>query len=69
MTKSGGLGFPHDEVCYGFFYFIPPFYTSVKEADISFISASLYGNCLPDGDLDTSLIRMQAFGPMFLTNY
>ena len=51
------------------FYFIPPFYTFVKEADISFISASLYGNCCPDGNLDTSLIRMQAFGPMFLTNY
>ena len=29
---------------------------------------SLYGNCFPDGNLDTSLIRMQAFGPMSLTN-
>ena len=44
------------------------FHPSVKEADISFISASLYGNCFPDGNLDTSLIRMQAFGPMSLTN-
>ena len=51
------------------FLFHPSVLYVCQKADISFISASLYGNCFPDGDLDTSLIRMQAFGPMFLTNY
>ena len=54
------LGFPNDEVKYGFLNFVTPFYTPVAETDTSFYIGKFIHE-LESGDVDTFLTRLRAF--------
>lgn len=55
------LGFPNEEVKYGFLSFLVPYYTSVKnEEDQAFYIGNFIGE-LERGDVDAFLPRLQAF--------
>ena len=54
------LGFPNDEVKYGFLNFVTPFYTPVAETDTSFYIGKFIHE-LESGDVDAFLTRLRAF--------
>ena len=54
------LGFPNDEVRYGFLNFITPFYTPVSESQTAFYIGK-FTKELEAGDVDAFLTRMRAF--------
>ena len=54
------LGFPNDEVRYGFLNFIAPFYTPVSQNDTGFYIGRFVRE-LRAGDVDACLTRMRAF--------
>ena len=54
------LGFPNDEVKYGFLNFVTPFYTPVAETDTSFYIGKFIRE-LREGDPDAFLTRLRAF--------
>ena len=54
------LGFPNDEVRYGFLNFITPFYTPVRETDTAFYIGKFIRE-LRAGDVEAFLTRMRAF--------
>lgn len=54
------LGFPNDEVRYGFLNFITPFYTPVRETDTAFYIGKFIRE-LESGDVEAFLTRMRAF--------
>ncbi len=54
------LGFPNDEVKYGFLNFVTPFYTPVAETDTSFYIGNFIKE-LRAGDVDAFLTRLRAF--------
>ena len=54
------LGFPNDEVRYGFLNFITPFYTPVSQNDTGFYIGRFIRE-LEAGDVDACLTRMRAF--------
>ena len=54
------LGFPNDEVRYGFLNFIVPFYTPVRESDTSFFIGRFIHE-LRAGDVEAFLTRLRAF--------
>lgn len=54
------LGFPNDEVRYGFINFLVPYYTSVVNSDQSFYIGKFVRE-LRSGDCDAFLTRLQAF--------
>lgn len=54
------LGFPNDEVRYGFLNFIAPFYTPVTETETAFYIGKFVRE-LRAGDVDAFLTRMRAF--------
>lgn len=54
------LGFPNEEVKYGFLNFATPFYTSVSENDAPFYIGKFIHE-LEKGDIDAFLTRLRAF--------
>lgn len=54
------LGFPNEEVKYGFLNFAMPFYTSVSENEAPFYIGKFVHE-LEEGDVDAFLIRLRAF--------
>ena len=54
------LGFPNDEVKYGFLNFVTPFYTPVAESETSFYIGKFIHE-LESGDVDAFLTRLRAF--------
>lgn len=54
------LGFPNDEVRYGFLNFITPFYTPIRESDTAFYIGKFIRE-LESGDIEAFLTRMRAF--------
>ena len=54
------LGFPNDEVKYGFLNFVTPFYTPVAETETSFYISKFIRE-LREGDPDAFLTRLRAF--------
>ena len=54
------LGFPNEEVKYGFLNFATPFYTPVREFDTSFYIGKFIRE-LETGDVDAFLTRLRAF--------
>ena len=54
------LGFPNEEVKYGFLNFVTPFYTPVRETDASFYIGKFIHE-LESGDPDAFLTRLRAF--------
>lgn len=54
------LGFPNDEVRYGFWNFIVPFYTSVSSTKASFYIGK-FDDELEAGDVDAFLTRLRSF--------
>ena len=54
------LGFPNDEVKYGFLNFVTPFYTPVAETETSFYIGKFIHE-LESGDVDAFLTRLRAF--------
>lgn len=54
------LGFPNDEVRYGFLNFIVPFYTPIAESETSFYIGRFVHE-LRDGDVEAFLTRLRAF--------
>ena len=54
------LGFPNDEVKYGFLNFVTPFYTPVAETETSFYIGKFIRE-LREGDPDAFLTRLRAF--------
>ena len=54
------LGFPNEEVKYGFLNFAAPFYTPVQESDTSFYIGK-FTRELREGDVDAFLTRLRAF--------
>lgn len=54
------LGFPNNEVRYGFLNFITPFYTPVRETDTAFYIGKFIRE-LRAGDVEAFLTRMRAF--------
>lgn len=54
------LGFPNDEVRYGFINFLVPYYTSVVNSDQNFYIGKFVRE-LRSGDCDAFLTRLQAF--------
>ena len=54
------LGFPNEEVKYGFLNFVTPFYTPIKETDTSFYIGKFIRE-LREGDPDAFLTRLRAF--------
>jgi len=54
------LGFPNDEVRYGFLNFITPFYTPIRESDTAFYIGKFIRE-LESGDVEAFLTRMRAF--------
>lgn len=54
------LGFPNEEVKYGFLNFVTPFYTPVKETDTSFYIGKFIHE-LESGDPNAFLARLRAF--------
>ena len=54
------LGFPNEEVKYGFLNFASPFYTPVRESDTSFYIGK-FTRELREGDVDAFLTRLRAF--------
>ena len=54
------LGFPNEEVKYGFLNFVTPFYTPVRETDASFYIGKFIHE-LESGDPDDFLTRLRAF--------
>ena len=54
------LGFPNEEVKYGFLNFASPFYTPVRESDTSFYIGK-FTRELREGDIDAFLTRLRAF--------
>lgn len=54
------LGFPNEEVEYGFLNFAAPFYTPVHESDTAFYIGKFVRE-LREGNLDAFLTRMEAF--------
>lgn len=54
------LGFPNEEVRYGFINFLVPFYTSLKDNEQGFYIGK-FVNELEHGDCDAFLTRLQAF--------
>lgn len=54
------LGFPNEEVKYGFLNFAMPFYTSVSENEAPFYIGKFVHE-LEEGDVDAFLTRMRAF--------
>ena len=54
------LGFPNDDVKYGFLNFVTPFYTPVAESETSFYIGKFIHE-LESGDVDAFLTRLRAF--------
>ena len=54
------LGYPNDEVRYGFLNFIAPFYTPIPQAETTFYIGRFIRE-LESGDVDAFLTRMRAF--------
>ncbi len=54
------LGFPNEEVKYGFLHFVAPFYTSLKESETSFYIGKFVQE-LRAGQVDDFMTRLQAF--------
>ncbi|RHR55426.1 ATP-binding protein [Parabacteroides sp. AF17-28] len=54
------LGFPNEEVKYGFLHFAAPFYTPVPEADTAFYIGKFVRE-LRSGDVESFLTRLRAF--------
>lgn len=54
------LGFPNKEVTYGFFNFLLPYYTSVRESDVSDTIYNLRQAIL-SADIDTFMLIMKSF--------
>ena len=54
------LGFPNEEVKYGFLNFATPFYTPIPESDTSFYIGKFIRE-LREGDVDAFLTRLRAF--------
>ena len=54
------LGFPNDEVKYGFLNFVTPFYTPVAETETSFYIGKFIRE-LESGDVDAFLTRLRCF--------
>ena len=54
------LGFPNEEVKYGFLNFVTPFYTSIQESDTVFYIGKFIRE-LRSGDAEAFLTRLRAF--------
>lgn len=54
------LGFPNEEVKYGFLNFVTPFYTSIQESDTVFYIGKFIRE-LRNGDAEAFLTRLRAF--------
>ena len=54
------LGFPNEEVKYGFLNFVTPFYTTIQESDTAFYIGKFIRE-LRNGDAEAFLTRLRAF--------
>lgn len=54
------LGFPNEEVKYGFLNFVSPFYTPIAQTDTSFYIGKFIRE-LESGDVDAFLTRLRCF--------
>ena len=54
------LGFPNDEVCYGFLNFLVPYYTGVTDDETGFHIAKFMRE-LRSGDVDAFMERLKVF--------